>query len=118
MKKIMSVLFALALVLSSVGLTAHAEESNSPNKMAPAKLTETQKKELTKLQKEILEKKQALIKKYVEYGLIPKEKGEKILSHLEEHAKRMEKEGFKFYPHHHHHGFKKGPHEEKQENSQ
>ncbi|MGI6226864.1 MAG: YckD family protein, partial [Peptococcales bacterium] len=57
-------------------------------------LTDAQKKELATLQKEILEKKKEVISKYVEYGVMSKEKGDKIISRLEKRYERLEQNGF------------------------
>ncbi|WZL73308.1 YckD family protein [Clostridiaceae bacterium 35-E11] len=57
-------------------------------------LTEAQKKEIGALQKDILEKKKELISKYVKFGVMPKEKGEKIISRLEKRYEKLQQNGF------------------------
>ena len=99
MKKWFCTVLALAMLLPWTGMSVHAEEPQG-QEPAQVKLTEQQKKELTQLHKDLFKTKEAIIKKYIEFGVIPKEKGEKILSHLKEHADRLEKDGFKFQPHH------------------
>ncbi|MFZ5967235.1 MAG: YckD family protein [Bacillota bacterium] len=57
-------------------------------------LTEAQKKEIAKLEKDILEKKKEVISKYVQYGVMTEEKGEKVISRLEERYKKLEQNEF------------------------
>lgn len=58
------------------------------------KLTEAQKKELAALHKEILDKRKEVISKYVEYGVMTKEKGNMIISRLEKRYEKLEENGF------------------------
>jgi hemolysin activation/secretion protein len=66
------------------------------------KLTEQQKTELANLHKDILEKKKEMISKYIEFGVIPEEKGQMMISHFEKHYEMLEQNGFvwKMHPHH------------------
>ncbi|WP_249712615.1 YckD family protein, partial [Bacillus cereus] len=71
-----------ALSLAAFFITAmvftmppHAAGTKMPSTMS---LTEQQKKEIESLEKEVLEKRKPDISKYVEYGVLPKEKAEHI----------------------------------------
>jgi hypothetical protein len=128
MRKAVVTLFS-CLMLSSVMYTnVHAEKSmeqpkqqqNQTQQQPPSKqpgqtgqqpggqtqpdvkLTEQQKTELAKLHKDILEKKKEMINKYVEFGVIPEEKGQMMISHFEKHYEMLEQNGFvwKMHPHH------------------
>jgi uncharacterized protein YlaN (UPF0358 family) len=79
--------FGIFSVQSVEGLTLDAEKT-------PVQLTETQKKELATLQKDILMKRKEVISKYVEYGVMTEEKGKKIISRLEKRYQKLEENGF------------------------
>ncbi|GGE56546.1 hypothetical protein GCM10011391_39320 [Pullulanibacillus camelliae] len=117
LKKITNSFIALCFALAFVGVTAHAQEEHSATQsqspQGRIQLTQQQKNEITKLQKNILQQKKALIQKYVEYGVIPKAKGKEILSHLDEHMKHLGESGYGFGHHQHHHDFH--PRHEKEE---
>ena len=84
------------------------QPQQQPSKQQPGqtqpevKLTEQQKTELANLHKDILEKKKEMITKYVEFGVIPEEKGQMMISHFEKHYEMLEQNGFvwKMHPHH------------------
>lgn len=110
MRKLINIAVVAILSVSILGvIPVHAEDSGGSGK-PKVQLTDQQKQELSKLQKEITVKKKALIQKYVEYGVIPKEKGDKIISHMEKRSKEMKESGF--MPRHHWHKSKKW-HDEK-----
>lgn len=97
------------LLLSSVLISnVHAEKPDQQQNQPQVQLNEQQKAELAKLHKDILEKKKEMINKYVEYGVIPEEKGQAMITHFEKHYEMLEQNGFvwKMHPHH------KGPHNE------
>ncbi|WP_429163468.1 DUF2680 domain-containing protein [Desulfitispora alkaliphila] len=48
----------------------------------------------TTLHKDILSKKREMVNKYVEYGVISKEKGNKIISHMEKRYEKLEENDF------------------------
>jgi polyribonucleotide nucleotidyltransferase len=129
MRKYLSTMFACLMLTSVMYSNVHAEknqeESNQqqiqqqpskqptqpqqqPSKQQPGqtqpevKLTEQQKTELANLHKDILEKKKEMINKYVEFGVIPEEKGQMMISHFEKHYEMLEQNGFvwKMHPHH------------------
>ncbi|TCP31303.1 uncharacterized protein DUF2680 [Scopulibacillus darangshiensis] len=94
-----------AILLSAMMLSVapvQAKETNHPGK-SPTQLTEQQKKEISALHQEMLEKRKEIIKKYVEFGVIPQEKGDKIIKHLEKRQSKMAQNGFipKWHKHHH-----------------
>jgi DNA-binding transcriptional regulator WhiA len=89
---VMVLLLAFVAVMGTIPVFANTSEVDADK--ATVQLTETQKKELAALHKEILAKKKELISKYVEYGVMSKEKGEKIISRLEKRYERLEKNGF------------------------
>ncbi len=91
------------LLLSSTMLTVAYGEKNLGNPDKPEiQLTEQQKSELAKLHKDILEKKKEMIHKYVEFGVLPKEKGQMIISHFDKHYQMLEQNGFMMrMPHNH-----------------
>lgn len=100
MKKLSMVLMAYFLVMSLLGATKTFATNETP---APAdttkqteevKLTEAQKGELAKLHKNLLEQKKQLIQKYVEFNVLPKEKGDEMIQRYEEHYKMLEENGF------------------------
>ncbi|WP_416826580.1 YckD family protein [Ectobacillus polymachus] len=98
MKGLTSIVVSLILLFQWQGF-AHA------NEMKPTKLLTTeQKKEISSLERDILEKKKKVISKYVEYGVISKEKGDAIISRLQERYNTLEKNGFihKWDGHHQH----------------
>ena len=75
---------------SPVLANAHPTE----NTKAEIQLTTEQKNELAAIQKELLKNKKTLIDKYVEYGVMTKEQGEKINSRFDLRFKQLEKNGF------------------------
>ncbi|HET7580665.1 MAG TPA: YckD family protein [Bacillales bacterium] len=88
---------SLALLLSfSIGttVTVHAQSPSENPSKTTIQLTGKQKRELAALHKEILQKKKALISKYIEYGLISEKRGQRLIAHIDRHYARMEKEGF------------------------
>lgn len=89
---VLVLLLAFVAVVGTAPVLASAQDVDTGK--TTVQLTETQKKELAALHKEILGKKKELISKYVEYGVMSKEKGEKITSRLEKRYERLEQNGF------------------------
>ncbi|RXT15535.1 DUF2680 domain-containing protein [Ammoniphilus sp. CFH 90114] len=85
-----------------VGPIKALAENDSTAEVKKVELTVQQKSELAALHKEILEKRKEVINKYVQFGVMTEEKGKKVISHLEEHYTKMEKNGFipKYDKHH------------------
>ncbi|RTZ54632.1 DUF2680 domain-containing protein [Bacillus sp. SAJ1] len=106
MLKKMKAILIVPLFVLLVGLPVHAEPTpNTDQHKQVVKLTKQQKAELTKLHLDILTKKKQLIMKYVEYGVLPKEKGDKILERLDEHYQEIKEHGSDMHwgkMHHHH----------------
>ncbi|WP_391559589.1 YckD family protein [Robertmurraya sp.] len=112
MKKFIGIMAACLLSMSIFGATssfAEVEKPEDANNTQEVKLTDAQKAELAKLHKGILEQKKQLIQKYVEYGVIPKEKADKMIQRFEEHYKMLEENGFIFRGPHG--GSERGPHD-------
>ncbi|WP_280145708.1 YckD family protein [Bacillus amyloliquefaciens] len=91
MKKAALSLAAFFITAMVFTMPAHAAETKMPSTMS---LTEQQKKEIESLEKEILEKRKHVISKYVEYGVLPKEKAEHIKQHMDRHFNMMKQNGF------------------------
>lgn len=107
-------LFLSTMMLSSVYAEKNVEQQNpDQNQQQPkqqeVQLNEQQKAELAKMHKDILEKKKEMINKYVEFGVIPEEKAQMMISHFEKHYEMLEQNGFVWKMHSHH----KGPHQNK-----
>lgn len=108
MLKKLKVILIVPLFVLLVGLPVHAEpmQNNPAQQKQMVKLTKQQKAELTKIHLDILTKKKQLIMKYVEYGVLPKEKGDKILERINAHYQDIKKHGSDIHwdkMHHHHH---------------
>jgi hypothetical protein len=102
-------LLLIPLFILFLGLPVDGEQmpSKPDNQKQVVKLTKKQQAELTTLHKDILDKKKQLISKYVEYGVMPKEKGDKIISRLEDRYTKLKENGSvpkwdKMHKHHHH----------------
>ena len=95
MKKLVISLLAILLLSMTVLGVANAETDAKEQMDKPAvELSEKQQKKLAKLHQQIFKKKKKLIDKYVEYGVITKEKGDKIIAHMEKHMRELEKNGY------------------------
>jgi hypothetical protein len=96
MKKLFKLWAAAALlaVTLACAVPAFAEETPAEPKSEEVKLTDEQKQELGDMHKKMLKEKRALINKYVEYGVMPQEKADKIMTRMEEHYTKMERNGF------------------------
>ncbi|WP_409288552.1 DUF2680 domain-containing protein [Peribacillus sp. SCS-37] len=94
---------AIALLLSHNSAASAQTEQPQPE----FKLTQQQKEELLVIHRNLLTEKKRLISKYIEFGVIPEEKGKKMLKRIEEHYTLIEKKGFvpfegkKEWKHHH-----------------
>ncbi|WKW09217.1 YckD family protein [Bacillus velezensis] len=90
MKKAALSLAAFFITAMVFTMPAHAE-TKMPSTMS---LTEQQKKEIESLEKEVLEKRKHVISKYVEYGVLPKEKAEHIKQHMDRRFNMMKQNSF------------------------
>ncbi|WP_158176421.1 DUF2680 domain-containing protein [Heyndrickxia camelliae] len=102
----MKAILILPLLVMLVALPVHAEPmTNTESQKQVVKLTKQQKEELTKIHLDLLTKRKQLIMKYVEYGVIPKEKGDKMLKGINEHYQDIKENGPDMHwnkMHHHH----------------
>lgn len=107
MLKKMKAILIFPLLVMLLALPVHAEPmSHTDQQKQAVKLTTQQKAELTKIHLDLLTKKKQLIMKYVEYGVIPKEKGDKMLKGLNEHYQDIKENGPDMHwnkMHHHNH---------------
>ncbi len=91
MKKVALSLVAFFITAMVFTMPANAAGTKMPSTMS---LTEQQKKEIESLEKEVLEKRKHVISKYVEYGVLPKEKAEHIKQHMDRRFNMMKQNGF------------------------
>ncbi len=105
MKKIVA---TILLGFLSIGyLLSPVQAESTPDQGAKkVELTEVQKKEVKKLQQDMLKTKKELIGKYIEFGGLSKEKGERITKKMEAHFKELEENGYipnweRYHRHHH-----------------
>ncbi len=96
--------FAFVILLSGLfNVSAYAEQNTPAEGDKQIQLTEDQKTELADIYRDLLEEKKELVQKYVEFGVIPKEKGDQMIQKFEEHFKMVEQNGFQL-PHRPHGG--------------
>ncbi|GAE24354.1 hypothetical protein JCM9140_270 [Halalkalibacter wakoensis JCM 9140] len=87
-KLIVGLCIATSLTVGVMPAVSGAEQ------VSEVKLTDVQKEEMATLQKDAFAKKKEIINKYVEYGVFTKEKGEKIIQHMDKHYKMLEENDF------------------------
>ncbi|GEL77688.1 YckD family protein [Tenuibacillus multivorans] len=92
MRKFWLSIMSVMLTVSVLGIAALNVGAESVNK--DVKLSEEQVNEMSSLQQEAFDQRKAIINKYVEYGVFSEEKGEKMISHLEERYTKLEANGF------------------------
>ena len=102
-KKILTGFTFFILLLGLFNVPTYAEQDTPAEGDKQIQLTEDQKAELSEIYQDILEEKKELIQKYVEYGVLSKEKGDKMIEKFEAHYKMAEKHGFQL-PHRPHAG--------------
>jgi hypothetical protein len=104
-KKILTSLTFAVLLLGFVNLPVYAEQNTPTEGDKQVQLTEDQRAELADIYRDLLEEKKELVQKYVEFGVIPKEKGDQMMQRFEEHFKMVEQNGFMLprHPHGNHH---------------
>lgn len=90
-KRWFSVMTVILMTVGLMGLTSMEAKADMPTDV---KLTSKQQEEMKALQQEALKQKKEIINKYVEYGVFSKEKGQKIITHLEQRYIKMEQNGF------------------------
>ena len=89
-KRWLAVMAAILMTIGMMGLSLEAKAEMQTD----VKLSTEQQEEMKSLQQDALNQKKEIINKYVEYGVFSKEKGEKIITHLEERYLKMEQNGF------------------------
>lgn len=102
-KQFLTCLTTVALFLGLFIIPAHAEQIKPVEQEKQIQLTESQKAELSEIYQDLLEEKKELIQKYVEFGVLSKEKGDRMIQKFEGHYKMAEKNGF-MLPHRPHPG--------------
>lgn len=86
------VIMILGVAVSNTALSHyHDFDEENVNKV---ELTEAQQQEIAVLAKSIMEQKKELMNKYAEFGVISKEKAEKINAKFDKHYKKLEENGF------------------------
>lgn len=58
------------------------------------RLSENEVKELEKINEDILEKREELIEKYVEFGILSEDRAERMKAHLDDHFRQMKERQF------------------------
>ena len=102
-KQIVTSLTTIALLLGLFINPTYAEQNKPAEQEKQIQLTESQKAELSEIYQDLMEEKKELIQKYVEFGVLSKEKGDQMIQKLEEHYKMAKKNGF-MLPHRPHNG--------------
>ena len=103
MKKSMVYGFLFILCLSMVvGKQAYAQEDDLQQEETQVKLTDEQKSELDALYKEAFEARKKIIDKYVEFGVMTKEKAEKKQAHMDKFYEKLKEN--EYIPKFHHKG--------------
>ena len=93
-KKILTSFAFAVLLLGLFNVSAYAEQNTPAEGDKQVQLTENQKAELADIYRDLFEEKKELIQKYVEFGVIPKEKGDQMIQKFDERFKMMEQNGF------------------------
>ncbi|WP_188207260.1 YckD family protein [Alkalibacillus aidingensis] len=95
MKKLwISLVTAFFIGFTSLGLVASHVDAEEGEGVNDVELTEEQKNEMAELQRNVIDQHKEIVDKYVEFGVIDEEKGEKIKTHLEENYKMLEENDF------------------------
>ena len=102
-KQIVTSLTTVALLFGLFITPTYAEQNKSVEQEKQIQLTDSQKAELSEIYQDIMEEKKELIQKYVEFGVLSKEKGDQMIQRFEKHYKMAEKNGF-MLPHRPHDG--------------
>jgi ElaB/YqjD/DUF883 family membrane-anchored ribosome-binding protein len=83
------------MVLNGFAMEGIAEKTQLEEVMKrDVNLTEDQKEELARLHKQAIEKQKQIITKYVEYGVITEEKGQKMIEKTDKYFKQLEEHNY------------------------
>lgn len=88
----LALLLVSTLTFQPTPSLAYSTEADAVN--PKVKLTEEQREELASIYREMAETKKKLVSKYVEFGLISQEKGEEILTKIDERYNKLREDGF------------------------
>ncbi|SDM47256.1 YckD family protein [Sediminibacillus halophilus] len=91
-------LLVAVLFTGAVSIQAEDQEPTEPM----PELTDNQQKELAIMYQDMFDKRKGIISKYVEFGVLEKEKADQIIKHLDEHYQMLEENGFVIDRKHHH----------------
>lgn len=96
----------------AVATVSYEEPTDTPKEV---QLTDKQRRELATLYKDILKKERKVVATYVKFGVITKEQGKMINSHLDQRYLKLEQNGFiphwgKYKDKHKHHDHKHHDH--------
>ena len=94
MKRIFVVVVSIFVLGFSFGAVDTYANPHQEEKGEPIQLTEKQQKDLAKLHEDMFETHKKLINKYVEFGVMPKEKGDKIINRMEERLAQLKENGY------------------------
>lgn len=89
----MTVLLSVAL-LCAFAASAEEDVQEQPTDQGQVELTQKQMNKLDKVHKKVFKEKRKLISQYVEYGIISKEKGDKMIAHIQKHMDKLKKNGY------------------------
>ncbi|MFD2639538.1 YckD family protein [Piscibacillus salipiscarius] len=90
----MKKLWFSVLTVAVIAIGVFGVVSAEPDPVEKSELTEEQQEEMASLQNEVLEKEKEIIQKYVDFGVISKEKGDHVISYLVKHYEKLEANGF------------------------
>lgn len=93
MKK-MAMMLSIVLLTFGLSMPVWAENDMAHKPETKVELTKEQQKELAEIHQSILEKKLEMIDKHVEFGVISKEKGDKIKEKLQMKFEKMKENGY------------------------
>ncbi len=90
MIKLRKFFIACALTISIGGLFLSSVQAETEE----VKLSVEQIGEIKALKQEVMEKEKQIIEKYVEYGVFPEEKAQKIIQHMEKKYEKLQENNF------------------------
>lgn len=97
MRKYFLTIMAFFLILSLGMQPTYAQEANQLQPQQKVELTDQQKDELSTLYQDLFAKRKEIINKKVEFGMISKEMGDKMISKMDEHFEMLKQNNFMFH---------------------